>query len=312
MNKDTGWPRIGAKNLRSDLDLTNDEAADLLALTSEIKRHPANFRRALEAQYIGLLFEKPSLRTRFTFELAIKQLGGDVVVQVGRISEREPVKDVARNVERWCDGIVCRTMYQETVEELARYSRVPVVNALSDRYHPCQALADLQTMKERFGSLQGTKLAFVGDGFNVAHSLLITCARLGVDIAVATPRNYAPKTEIIRAAESLASQTGCTVTVTDDASAAVREAHAVYTDVWFSMGEEVNYEQRLRDFTPYRVTEELFSQARPDAIFLHCLPAKRNEETTDAMMEHERSAVFDQAENRLHVQKALLLMLLRK
>jgi ornithine carbamoyltransferase len=312
MNKDTDWPRIAAKNLRSDLDLTNEEAAELLELCTEIKKHPANFRRALEARYIGLLFEKPSLRTRFTFELAIKQLGGDVVVQVGRISEREPVKDVARNVERWCDGIVCRTFYQETVDELARYSRVPVVNALSDRYHPCQALADVQTMKERFGALKGTKLAFVGDGFNVAHSLLITCARLGMHIAVATPANYAPKLEIIRAAESLASQTGAVVTVNNDASSAVRDAHAVYTDVWFSMGEEINYEQRLRDFTPYRVTEELFSQARPDAIFLHCLPAKRNEETTDAMMEHERSAVFDQAENRLHAQKALLLMLLRK
>jgi ornithine carbamoyltransferase len=312
MNKDTDWPRITANNLRSDLDLTNAEAADLLALTSEMKRHPANFRRALESRYIGLLFEKPSLRTRFTFELAIKQLGGDVVVQVGRIAEREPVKDVARNIERWCDGIVCRTFYQETVDELARYSRVPVVNALSDRYHPCQALADLQTLKERFGALKGTKLAYVGDGFNVAHSLLITCARLGVNITVATPPAYAPKVEIVRAAESLATQTGATVLVTDDASMAVRDAHAVYTDVWFSMGEEVNYDQRLRDFTPYRVTEELFSQARQDAIFLHCLPAKRNEETTDAMMEHERSAVFDQAENRLHVQKALLLMLLRK
>lgn len=314
MNKNTvDWPpRIAAKNLRSDLDLTNEEAAALLELTTEMKQHPDNFRRALESRYIGLLFEKPSLRTRFTFELAIKQLGGDVVVQVGRISEREPVKDVARNIERWCDGIVCRTFYQETVDELARYSRVPVVNALSDRFHPCQALADVQTLKEHFGELKGTKLAFVGDGFNVAHSVLITCARLGVNISVATPSNYAPKKEIVRAAENLASQTGCTVTVTDDASAAVRDAHAVYTDVWFSMGEETNYEQRLRDFTPYRVTEELFSQARPDAIFLHCLPAKRNEETTDAMMEHPRSAVFDQSENRLHVQKALLLMLLRK
>jgi len=312
MNKNTDWPVLAAQNLRSDLDITNEEARLLLELTGEMKAHPANFRRALESRYIALLFEKPSLRTRFTFELAIKQLGGDVVVQVGRISEREPVRDVARNVERWCDGIVCRTFYQETVDELARYSRVPVVNALSDRYHPCQALADVRTMMDHFGDLKGQKLAFVGDGFNVAHSLLITCARLGMHIAVATPPAYQPKTEIVRAAESLAKETGAVITVTSDASAAVRDAHAVYTDVWFSMGEETNYEQRLRDFTPYRVTEELFSQARKDAIFLHCLPAKRNEETTDAMMEHPRSAVFDQAENRLHAQKALLLMLVRK
>ena len=303
-------PRIASGNLRSDLDLTNEEAAELLTLTSQVKKTPRDYRQALQHLTLGLLFEKPSLRTRFTFEVAIRQLGGDAVVQVGRISEREPVKDVARNVERWCDAIVARTFYQETVEELARYSRKPVINALSDRYHPCQALADVFTMQERFGSLKGQRLAFVGDDFNVAHSLLITCARLGADIHVATPRGYEPKVEIVRAAESLAAQTGATVAVHHDASLAVSGAHAVYTDVWFSMGEEVNYEQRLRDFTPYRVTEELFAQARPDAIFLHCLPAKRNEETTDAMMEHPRSAVFDQAENRLHVQKALLLMLM--
>ena len=306
--KPVTWPRIASKNLRSDLDLTNLEAAQLLELTELVKTKPEDYRHALESQYLGLLFEKPSLRTRFTFELAIKQLGGDVVVQVGRISEREPVKDVARNVERWCDGIVARTLYQETVDELARYSRVPVINALSDRYHPCQALADLYTLRERFGDLKGLKLAFVGDGFNVAHSLLITCARLGVDITVATPRGYEPKPEIVRAAESLAVDSK--VVITDDPSSAVKQAHAVYTDVWFSMGEETNYEQRTRDFAPYRVTEELFLQARTDAIFLHCLPVKRTEETTDAVMEHERSAVFDQAENRLHAQKALLLMLM--
>jgi ornithine carbamoyltransferase len=310
MNKNTVAPRIAAKDLRSDLDLTNPEALALLELALHVKAAPGEFRHALADRSLGLLFEKPSLRTRFTFELAIKRLGGDCVTQVGRISEREPVKDVARNVERWCDGIVCRTFYQETVEELARYSRVPVVNALSDRFHPCQALADVLTLRERFGGTRDLKLAYVGDGFNVAHSLLITCARVGTNITVAAPNNYQPKPEIVRAAERLGDQTGARVTITDDPSAAVRDAHAVYTDVWFSMGEEVNYEQRLKDFAPYRVTEELFAQARPDAIFLHCLPAKRNEETTDAMMEHPRSAIFDQAENRLHAQKALLLMLL--
>ena len=217
MNNHTDeWPpRIAAKNLRSDLDLTNEEIVHLMDVTTELKKRPDNFRRALESRYIALLFEKPSLRTRFTFELAIKQLGGDVVVQVGRISEREPVKDVARNVERWCDGIVCRTMYQETVEELARYSRVPVVNALSDRYHPCQALADVFTLREQFGKEKRLKMAFVGDGFNVAHSLMLCCARLGIDCVIATPEGYEPKKEVIRAAESLAQQTGVTLTVTN-------------------------------------------------------------------------------------------------
>ena len=238
------------------MDLTNGEAKALLDLTAEIKRHPANFRRALESKYVSLLFEKPSLRTRFTFELAIKQLGGDAVVQIGRINEREPVKDVARNVERWCDGIVARTYYQETVEELARYSRVPVVNALSDWYHPCQALADVFTLRQHFGNEKGLKMAFAGDGFNVAHSLLITCARLGVNITIATPKGYEPKAEIARTAQALGETTGAEVIVTNDVQAAVRDAHAVYTDVWFSMGEEVNYEQRLKDFTPFRVTEE--------------------------------------------------------
>lgn len=301
-------PAIAARHFRSDLDLTADELAALMELTAEVKAEPRRFADVLAHQYIGLLFEKPSLRTRFTFELSIKQLGGDVVVQVGRIGEREPLKDVARNIDKWCNAIVARTYYQDTVDELARHSRVPVVNALSDRYHPCQALADLFTMKEAFGDLRGKKLAFLGDGFNVVHSLLLTASRLGADITVATPEGYEPRPEIVGAAKNMAQ--GSSVEITNDPIAAVTGAHVVYTDVWFSMGEEVNVEKRMRDFPPFRVDEAMFAKARPDAVFMHCLPAKRNEETTDAVLEHARSVVFQQAENRLHTQKALLLMLM--
>jgi len=240
-----------------------------------------------------------------TFELAIKQLGGDAVTSVGPVGEREPVKDVARNLERWTQGIVARVFSQDTVQELAKWSHVPVINALSDMYHPCQALADVQTIKERFGRSEGLKLAFVGDGNNVAHSLMLTAGRLGMHVAVATPKGYEPKAQVVAAASRLGS-----ISITNDPLEAVDGAHVVYTDVWASMGHEGEKDTRLQTFPPYRVDEALMSKARPDAIFMHCLPAKRGEETTDGVMESARSAVFDQAENRLHAQKGLLLTLL--
>jgi ornithine carbamoyltransferase len=252
-----------------------------------------------------LLFEKPSLRTRLTFELAIKQLGGDAVNYAGPIGEREPVKDVARNLERWTQGIVARVFAQSTIEELAQWSHVPVINALSDRYHPCQILADMLTLQERFGKLDGLKLAFVGDGNNVAHSLMLTAGRLGVQVAIATPAGYRPDAGIVAQASEMGS-----ITVTQDAAEALDGADAVYTDVWISMGQEAESAERQRAFAPYQVNSELFALAKPEAIFLHCLPAKRGEEVTDQVMESPRSAVFDQAENRLHAQKALLVMML--
>jgi len=292
-------------HLRSDLDLSAESLAELLDLAVEIKANPARFAQTLAGRYLTLLFEKPSLRTRFTFELAIKQLGGDAVVSAGPIAEREPIKDVARNLDRWTHGIVARVFSQNTIEELARWSAVPVVNALSDLYHPCQALADVLTLQERFGSLAGLKLAFVGDGNNVAHSLMLTATRLGAHVAVATPPDYEPNPAIV--AEALAFGD---VTITRDPAVALAGAHAVYTDVWASMGQEAEAADRARIFAPYQVNEDLFAQARQDAVFLHCLPAKRGLEVTDGVMESPRSAVFDQAENRLHAQKALLVMLL--
>jgi ornithine carbamoyltransferase len=199
---------------------------------------------------------------------------------------------------------------QKTVEDLAAWSSVPVINALSDMYHPCQALADVLTVRERFGRLAGLKMAFVGDGNNVAQSLMLSCLRLGVDFSLACPEGYEPNPDIVDQAGGLAAVSGASLTVTHDADAAVEGAHAVYTDVWASMGQEHEAILRKRAFAAYQVNERLFEAARPDAIFMHCLPAKRGEETTDGVIESGRSAVFDQAENRLHAQKALLLMML--
>ena len=294
-----------ARHLLSDMDLSLEALAHLLGLAEQIKRTPARFSESLAGRYLSLLFEKPSLRTRLTFELAIKQLGGDAVNYAGPIGEREPIKDVTRNLERWTQCIVARVFAQSTIEELAKWSHVPVINALSDRYHPCQILADMLTLQERFGRLEGIKLAFVGDGNNVANSLMLTAGRLGVHVAVATPAGYQPEAAIVAEAAEMGS-----ITVTEDPSEALAGADAVYTDVWTSMGQEAESAERRRAFQPYQVNETLLALAKPDAIFLHCLPAKRGEEVTDEVMESPRSVVFDQAENRLHAQKALLVMLL--
>lgn len=298
-------------NLRHDLDLSTEQLSGLLELAQQVKQSRQRYAAALKGRYVALLFEKPSLRTRMTFELAIKQLGGDCVTQIGMIADREPLKDVARNLARWTDGIVARTFAQETVDELARWSGLPVVNALSDLYHPCQAMADVLTLKEHCRKLRGLKLAYVGDGNNVAHSLLLNCSRLGVSCAVATPAGYAPKPELVAQAVEFARTSGARVDITNDAVEAVTGAHAVYTDVWASMGQESEAGQRNKIFAPYQVNEELLRHARTDAIFMHCLPAKRGLEVTDGVMESEQCVAFDQAENRLHVQKALLLMLLQ-
>jgi ornithine carbamoyltransferase len=302
--------KTSGSDLLRDLDLTSEELVYLLDLASEVKRSPRDYAQLLAGQSIALLFEKPSLRTRLTFELAIKQLGGDSVFCEGPVGGREPLKDVARNLDRWVNGIVARVFTQETVEELAQWASVPVINALSDLYHPCQALADVQTIRERFGNLAGLKLAFLGDGNNVAQSLMITSVRLGMDFALACPQGYLPNPETVSQAEGLAAISGAALTITHDIAKALDGAHAVYTDVWTSMGQEREAAKRKKAFRPYQVNDELSAQMRADAVFMHCLPARRGEEVTDSVMESERSVVFEQAENRLHAQKALLLMML--
>ncbi len=302
--------KVTSPDLTCDLDLSTDEVIQILDLADGVKRHPARYDRALAGRYLSLLFEKPSLRTRLTFELAIKQLGGDCVVSTGMIGGREPLKDVARNLDRWTQGIVARTFSQTTIEELARWSGVPVINALSDLYHPCQALADVQTLRERFGALSGLNVAFVGDGNNVAHSLMLTCVRLGANFAIATPRGYEPSAEIVSQAEALAAISGAKLQLTHSPETAVSGANAVYTDVWTSMGDEAEAGKRRNDFKKYQVNSRLFSLAAREAVFMHCLPAHRGEEVSDEVIESPGSVVFDQAENRLHAQKALLLMLI--
>jgi ornithine carbamoyltransferase len=302
--------KMQQRDFRHDLDLSGNELVQVLELARHVKQFPNLYREALQGRYISLLFEKPSLRTRLTFELAAKQLGGDAVTVVGPIGDREPLKDVARNLDRWTHGIVARVFWQQTIEDLAHWSKVPVVNALSDLYHPCQALADAQTMQEHLGSLQGRKLCYLGDGNNVAQSLALTVSRLGMDFAIAAPPGYEPREEVWQQVLDLATQHGTRVTLTTDPREALSGADAVYTDVWASMGLEHESVQRRIDFKHFTVSDSLMAEAHPHAIFMHCLPAHRDEEVTDSVMESSQSVVFDQAENRLHAQKALLLMLL--
>jgi ornithine carbamoyltransferase len=302
--------KIAASDIKSDLDLSREELLGLLDLAKSVKANPSSYARSLTGRYLTLLFEKPSLRTRLTFELAIKQLGGDSVVSTGPIGDREPIKDVARNLDRWTNGIVARVFSHHTIEELARWSNVPVINALSDLYHPCQAFADVFTIQEHFRSVRGLKLAYIGDGNNVAHSLMLNAVRLGMHVSIGCPQWYEPNEGIVAQAQALAAVCDGSVEITHDPLRAVDGAHAVYTDVWTSMGQENEKEQRRAVFAPYQVNAELFVKADSDAVFLHCLPAKRGEEVTDEVIDSPQSVVFDQAENRLHVQKALLLGLL--
>jgi ornithine carbamoyltransferase len=304
-------PQVGTKTFRHDLDLTSEQLRGVISLTGEVKRDRQQFASALKGKYAALLFEKPSLRTRLTFELAMKQLGGDSVTQTGMIGEREPLKDVARNIARWTNCIVARTFEQNTVDELAFWSGIPVVNALSDTYHPCQALADVYTLQEHFGRVKGLKLVFVGDGNNVAHSLMLCGARLGMHCTVATPPGYEPQAAIVEQSVALAQETGGSVEITNDPEQAVAGADAIYTDVWASMGQEAEAVRRKQLFARYQVNGSLMERASSHAVFMHCLPAKRGLEVTDEVMESRQSVAFDEAENRLHAQKALLLTLLQ-
>jgi ornithine carbamoyltransferase len=278
-----------------------------------MKSHPADFRRALAGKQMVMFFEKPSLRTRLTFEAGMVGLGGTAMFvdqTHERIDARERLSDVAHNLERWVDVIVLRTFAQETIEAMAEHASVPVINALSNLEHPCQALADYLTLQERYGDLKNVRLAYVGDGNNVAHSLLLTCACLGSSIRIATPPGYAPSPEIVGDAREIAGQTGAEIELLTDPHAAVAGADAVYTDAWASMGQEHEAGARASIFPPYQVNAELMAEAAPHAVFMHCLPAHRGEEVTDQVIDSDCSVVFEQAENRLHVQKAILYLLL--
>ena len=289
-------------------DLSTTELLAVLDLATELKRelkaktpHPR-----LAGRTLAMIFEKPSLRTRVTFEVGMVQLGGAAVNLTSgdiKFGEREPTRDIARNLDRWCDVIMARTFLHQSVVDLGQWSRVPVVNGLSDLHHPCQVVADCLTVREHLGRIAGLTVAFVGDGNNMVHSWMDAAARLDFELVVACPRGYEPDPDITAAA-------GPHVKVTHDVAAAARAADVLYTDVWTSMGQEAEAEHRRRVFKKYQVNDALIALAKPSALVMHCLPAHRGEEITDAAMEGPHSVVFDQAENRLHAQKAILVWLL--
>jgi ornithine carbamoyltransferase len=300
-------------DLISTRDLGPHGVEAVLHLAELMKSRPSVFSRALAGKQMVMFFEKPSLRTRLTFESGMVSLGGTAMFvdqSQSRIDARESLSDVAHNLERWVDVIVLRTFAQETIEGMAQFASVPVINALSDLEHPCQALADYFTLQERYGDLRKITLAYVGDGNNVAHSLLLTCACLGSSIRIATPKGYACNAQIIADARKIAKQTGARLEFLTEPHAAVAGVDAVYTDAWASMGQESEATERARIFQPYQVNRAMMAQAAPHAAFMHCLPAHRGEEVTDEVMDSENSVVFEQAENRLHVQKSILYLLL--
>jgi ornithine carbamoyltransferase len=300
-------------DLVSTRDLGPSGVDAVLRLAGVMKARPADFRRALTGRQMVMFFEKPSLRTRLTFEAGMVSLGGAAMFvdqTHERLDARETLSDVAHNLERWVDLIVLRTFSQETIEGMAQHASVPVINALSDLEHPCQALADYLTLLERFGDVKDRCLAYVGDGNNVAHSLLLTCACLGSRIRLATPAGYAPDPQIVADAREIAEETGAEISLLTDPHEAVFGADAIYTDAWTSMGQEREEAERTKIFPPYQVNAELMAEAAPHAVFMHCLPAHRGLEVTDAVIDSAQSVVFEQAENRLHAQKAILYLLM--
>lgn len=284
---------------------------ELLHLSADIKARPVRYASTLHGKFIALIFEKPSLRTRVTFEVGIQSMGGSVIFldhtqASASLGARESIADVARNLDRWVQGIVARVYHQRVLEEMAANADIPVINALSDKFHPCQALADFFTLEEKFGALRGFKLAYVGDGNNVCNSLIYLAARLGVHLRIATPPDYAPAAEVVADSKRIARETKAKIELMTDPSEAVSGALGVYTDSWTSMGFEEEGEVRNSVFQPYQVNAELMSLAAPDAVFMHCLPAHRGLEVTPEILDGPRSVVLDQSENRMYVQKAIL------
>lgn len=306
---------VGTKDFLSVLDLTHDELERVLDLAAELKLDRKEGRTSIQplaGKHIGLIFEKPSLRTRTTFTIAVRELGGEVIEPRSNVvfEGRETIEDVVRNFERWLAGLVIRTFGQDRLHKIAAVApRLHVVNALTDQEHPCQALADMMTMRERLGSLKGRTLAFIGDGNNVAVSLAHAGLMLGVSVRVCSPAGYRLPANVVRAAKKVARH-GATLELVNGPLEAVAGADAVYTDTWASMGQEQEAAARKLVFAPYQVNARLMAAAGGDALFMHCLPAHRGEEVTDDVMDSPNSVVFDQAENRLHAQKALLALLI--
>jgi ornithine carbamoyltransferase len=301
------------KDFLSIRDLSVYEFSEMLDKAAAVKKDPAKYRQTLKNRILAMIFQKPSLRTRMTFEAGMIRLGGEAIylapsdIQMG---SREGAYDIGKNLERWVDGIMIRTFGHQIAVDLAASCKIPVINALTDLSHPCQAMADFLTLREHKGALSTLKLTYIGDGNNVCHSLMLAAARGGTKMAVATPPGYEPKPEVVKWAREDGRETGFALTLTNSAEEAVSGADAVYTDVWASMGQEAEKEARARIFAPYQVNARLMAQAKKNAIFMHCLPAHRGDEVTDEVIDSPASVVYDEAENRLHAQKAILIALM--
>jgi ornithine carbamoyltransferase len=301
------------KDFLSIRDLSIYEFGQMLDRAAEVKKHPEKYRKALKHKILAMIFQKPSLRTRMTFEAGMIRLGGEAIylapsdIQLG---SREGAYDIGKNLERWVDGIMIRTFGHQIAVDLAASTKIPVINALTDLSHPCQAMADFLTLREHKGALSALKLTYVGDGNNVCHSLMLAAARGGTKMAVATPPGYEPKPEVVKWAREDGQDTGFTLTLTTSPEEAVAGADAVYTDVWASMGQESEKEARARIFAPYQVNARLMAHAKKDTLFMHCLPAHRGDEVSDEVIDSPNSVVYDEAENRLHAQKAILIALM--
>ncbi|MFT9596324.1 ornithine carbamoyltransferase [Mesobacillus sp.] len=307
---------IKGKDLLTLADLEPQEILTLLenAVVLKEKTLKKQFDQPLKGKILGMIFDKSSTRTRVSFEVGMIQLGGSALYLNGndlQLGRGETVADTAQVLSQYLDGIMIRTFSHSSVEELADHADIPVINGLTDLYHPCQALADLLTIYEKKGTLKGLKLAYIGDGNNVAHSLMIACTKVGMDVCIATPKGYFPDKTITARCEDFARQSGANMVITESPLEAVDSADIIYTDVWTSMGQELENEQRLKDFHEYQVNEALLKAAKEDYLFMHCLPAHRGEEVTAEVIDGQHSVVFEQAGNRLHAQKALLVEILR-
>jgi ornithine carbamoyltransferase len=297
----------------TEYDLTTKEMAGIFRLTAELKKSKSRFSNHLKNKTVGLVFQKPSLRTRVSFEVGIRQLGGNCIY-LGpdeiNLGKRESTADVAQVLSRYLDVIVARVFSHQDVVGLAKHATIPVINGLCDLYHPCQAMTDVYSVLEKFGTLKNKTLAYIGDGNNVCHSLMLVCAKMGLNMTIATPVNYEPNEEILETARQLAHETGVSISVSHDPKRAVEGAHVIYSDVWVSMGQEDETQKRLKDFEGFQINGDLTSRANRNYIFMHCLPAHRGQEVTADVIDSKHSIIFDQAENRLHVQKAILMFLL--
>lgn len=305
------YQNLKGKDLLSLHEITTEDLYAILDLAADLKaKQKAGIEHhLLKGKTLGMIFEKSSTRTRVSFETGMYQLGGQALflskndLQIGR---GEPIRDTARVLSRYLDGIMIRTFKHSTLEELAEYASVPVINALTDLLHPCQVLADLLTIKEHIGQYKGKKLAYIGDGNNMAHSLLYGCTKVGMDVAIASPQGYKPDETVVKNALAEAAVSGSVVTITDDVHEAAKGADVLYTDVWTSMGEEAEREQRLKDLVGYQINAALLAEANEGCIVMHCLPAHRGEEITEDVLEAQADVIFDEAENRLHAQKAVM------